>query len=302
MLGWLPDEPDGEGDSAGWSVLEWPTEVRLPAREEDQRPEGGGEVGYSVPEPRVAGGGRHRAHAPTVLTLPAGLMRARVRPRATAVLALLAIVGIVALVFSVRVAAAQRAAEPVPVVSSTSGVVARSVPPAFAVGPSGADGSGPTGGGAGTPPGRQILVHVVGEVALPGVVRVADGARVVDVIQAAGGALPSADLERINLARAVVDGEQVHVPAPGEPILPGANGSVGGSAASGSGGSAASLVNLNTADLAQLDTLPGVGPVLAQRILDWRAQHGRFTAVDELGEVSGIGDKLLAQLTPKVSV
>jgi competence protein ComEA len=61
-------------------------------------------------------------------------------------------------------------------------------------------------------------------------------------------------------------------------------------------------VNLNTADLAQLDTLPGVGPVLAQRILDWRSAHGRFSSVDELGEVSGIGEKLLAQLTPKVTV
>ena len=83
----------------------------------------------------------------------------------------------------------------------------------------------------------------------------------------------------------------------------GANGAgAGAGAPAASGGSAPALINLNSADLAQLDTLPGVGPVLAQRILDWRAQHGRFTSVDELGEVSGIGDTLLAQLTPKVSV
>ena len=88
-----------------------------------------------------------------------------------------------------------------------------------------------------------------------------------------------------------------------EQILAGANGAgAGAGAPAASGGSAPALINLNSADLAQLDTLPGVGPVLAQRILDWRAQHGRFTSVDELGEVSGIGDTLLAQLTPKVSV
>jgi competence protein ComEA len=162
-------------------------------------------------------------------------------------------------------------------------------------------------------------VDVVGHVAHPGVVTVPDGSRVVDVLAAAGGALPGADVQRLNLARQVADGEQVFVPKPGEtPPIPigGIAGSPGGSGASlgsgggaagagaGSGGGTASnvLVNLNTASLAALDTLPGVGPVLAQRILDWRAQHGRFTSVDELGEVSGIGDKLLEQIRPKVTV
>ena len=106
-----------------------------------------------------------------------------------------------------------------------------------------------------------------------------------------------------------VDGEQVVVPRPGEtvtaaPGAPDASGApagapgAGGGAAPGTGG----LVDLNTADLATLETLPGVGPVLAQRILDWRTEHGRFTAVEELGEVSGIGDKIYAQLSPKVTV
>ena len=82
------------------------------------------------------------------------------------------------------------------------------------------------------------------------------------------------------------------------------SGSGAGSAGTGAGGAstAVALVDLNTATLAALDTLPGVGPVLAQRILDWRAQHGRFASVDELGEVSGIGDKLLEQIRPKVRV
>lgn len=132
-----------------------------------------------------------------------------------------------------------------------------------------------------------------------------------DAVSAAGGATHAADVAAINLARVLVDGEQVIVPKPGEVVAgPGAagsgagadgssSGSVGGSGGSGGSGG---KVALNTADLAALDTLPGVGPVLAQRILDWRTEHGRFTTVDELGEVSGIGEKLLAQLSPKVTL
>ncbi|MEP6649838.1 MAG: helix-hairpin-helix domain-containing protein, partial [Lapillicoccus sp.] len=143
-----------------------------------------------------------------------------------------------------------------------------------------------------------------------GVVTVPDGSRVVDVLAAAGGALPGADVQRLNLARLVLDGEQVFVPRPGEtpPALVGAlggssPGSGSGGAGSGVGGTTAvPLVDLNTATLAVLDTLPGVGPILAQRIIDWRGQHGRFSSVDELGEVSGIGDKLLEQIRPKVRV
>ena len=144
-----------------------------------------------------------------------------------------------------------------------------------------------------------------------------DGSRVVDVLTAAGGPLPGADVQRLNLARVVADGEQVFVPKPGEtpPVPVGAAGGAGAVAGSGPGAGAPSggagssgasgavaPVDLNAANLAALDTLPGVGPVLAQRILDWRAQHGRFSSVDELGEVSGIGDKLLEQIRPKVRV
>ncbi len=220
-------------------------------------------------------------------------------------LAVLGVALVAGVVFALRVTAATRAAEPVPLAPSRTGLVARSVPVAFASGSgSGLGSTGPPTGDAGATA-RLLVIHVVGDVADPGVVRVPEGSRVVDVIAAAGGALASADLERINLARVVVDGEQVHVPAPGEQILPNTNGSGGGGAVgqgSGTGPIAAGPVNLNTADLAQLDTLPGVGPVLAQRILDWRSAHGRFSSVDELGEVSGIGEKLLAQLTPKVTV
>jgi len=143
----------------------------------------------------------------------------------------------------------------------------------------------------------------------------AAGARVGDAVSAAGGPSAAADLAAVNLARVLVDGEQIVVPKPGD-VAAGAGGAgaglggsagtsgavAGGGGAGGGPGSAGGAVSLNSADLAALDTLPGVGPVLAQRILDWRTEHGRFTSIEELGEVSGIGEKLLAQLTPKVTL
>jgi competence protein ComEA len=243
---------------------------------------------------------------------------------ARAVVAFLVVLVVAVVFFAVRVARAQQAAAPQPVPAG-EGVVGRaSVPSAFVSsgGESASGGTNATGDPSSTAgavargsPGRLLVVDVVGYVARPGVVTVPDGSRVVDALAAAGGALSGADLQRLNLARQVSDGEQVFVPKPGEtpPILIGGlSGSAAGSGASGGGGSGGGgsgggtasnpLVDLNTATLAALDTLPGVGPVLAQRIVDWRAQHGRFTSVDELGEVSGIGDKLLEQIRPKVTV
>jgi competence protein ComEA len=150
--------------------------------------------------------------------------------------------------------------------------------------------------------GQELVVHVVGQVAKPGVIRLPAGARVGEALEEAGGALATADLARVNLARQVVDGEQIVVPRPGEALASGALGPPAAGGASTPGGSGPASVSLNTADLAGLDSLPGIGPVLAQRILDWRDQHGSFSSVDELGEVSGIGDKLLEQLRPLVTV
>lgn len=150
--------------------------------------------------------------------------------------------------------------------------------------------------------GGTVVVHVAGAVHGPGVVRLAAGARVADAIDAAGGATEAADLTAINLARLLADGEQVIVPEPGQVVsAPGGDqagtGTAGSVAASGAG-----LIDLNQADAAALDSLPGIGPVLAERIVSWRTEHGRFTAVEELTEVSGIGPSLLARVRDLVRV
>jgi competence protein ComEA len=144
-------------------------------------------------------------------------------------------------------------------------------------------------------------VYVVGQVREPGVVTLPAGARVEDAVEAAGGATGRADLTVINLARPVQDGEQILVPKPGESPAPAP---IATAAPSGSGpaGAPAGPINLNTATAADLDSLPGVGPVIAQRIVDWRQQNGGFTSVDDLGEVSGIGDATLGRLRPLVTV
>src|SRR5690606_24658845 len=119
-----------------------------------------------------------------------------------------------------------------------------------------------------------------------------------DAVEEAGGVRPRVDTSTLNLARVLVDGEQVLVgvaPAVPPPGTTDPAGAAGSSAAAG-------LVNLNTATLAELETLNGVGPVTAQAIVAWREEHGRFTAVEELLEVSGIGEKTLAQLAPHVTV
>ena len=143
----------------------------------------------------------------------------------------------------------------------------------------------------------ELVVGVAGRVRRPGLVRVPDGARVADVLEAAGGTLPGTDLATVNLARKVVDGEQVAVGVPAAPDSAGGS-PAGGAAAPAPGGK----VDLNRATVEQLDGLPGVGPVTAQRILDWRAAHGRFSRVEQLREVDGIGERRFAQLRELVSV
>ncbi|MDC5698665.1 helix-hairpin-helix domain-containing protein [Intrasporangium calvum] len=261
-----------------------------------------------------------RARRPGLLTVPASIRSGRVAVPSSAIVAVLALVVALGCAFAVRVLWAERAAEARlaadhavrvdpgegQVGSGDPAVASQSTPAAGQ--PSGAASLPPgTAGGIGSTDARaEVVVHVVGQVKRPGLVRLRGGARVADALEAAGGASRGADLAALNLARLVVDGEQVFVPRPGEPVPVAGQGSVLGAPAAGGGaaggGAGAGPVNLNTADLAALDTLPGVGPVLAQRIVDWRTEHGRFSSVEELGEVSGIGDKMLSQLRPKVTV
>ena len=164
-----------------------------------------------------------------------------------------------------------------------------------------ATGAAPTGPAASPTSGRSLVVAVSGKVRRPGVVTVPAGARVIDVLKAAGGPLPSADIGMLNLARRVADGElvTVGVPAP----APAGSGSAGEAPPAGdAAGGRTAPIDLNTATLAELETLPGVGPVLAQRILDWRTERGRFATVDQLSDVPGIGDARLAQLRDLVQV
>jgi competence protein ComEA len=133
-----------------------------------------------------------------------------------------------------------------------------------------------------------VLVHVLGAVREPGLYELADGERLVDAVAAAGGFTDEADRGALNLARTVSDGEQVYVPLVGEQPRASQE-TVGG------------LINLNTADAAELETLPGVGPALTARIIQWREQNGRFSSVDDLLNVAGIGAKTLGALAELVT-
>lgn len=158
-------------------------------------------------------------------------------------------------------------------------------------------------------PVSMVVVHVAGAVAKPGVVRIEQGSRIEDAIAAAGGATPEADANRLNLALVVEDGQKIHVPLQGEPVAavpdgpePAASSGDGSGSHTAAAGTPGGKVNLNTADAAALDTLPKVGPVLAQRIVDWRKEHGPFKSVEELDAVDGVGPKMLDALLPLVTV
>ncbi|HEY7018310.1 MAG TPA: helix-hairpin-helix domain-containing protein [Gaiellaceae bacterium] len=141
-------------------------------------------------------------------------------------------------------------------------------------------------------PSSRVVVDVVGAVRRPGLYRLEQGSRIADALTRAGGTTSKADLGQVNLAAPLADGEQVVVPKRGAAAAPAAG--TGGSSAAP--GAPAAPVQLSTATLEQLDTLPGVGPVTAQKILDYRQKHGAFTSVDELDAVPGIGPKRLEQL------
>lgn len=148
------------------------------------------------------------------------------------------------------------------------------------------------GAGATGAPHARVVVDVVGAVRRPGLYRLEQGSRIADAVARAGGATPKAELAQVNLAAPLADGEQVVVPkrGPAGAALPGPPGSPGAA------GAPSAPIQLSTATLEQLDSLPGVGPSTAQKILDYRTRHGAFSSVEELDAVPGIGPKRLDQL------
>gem|GEM_PF-872106 len=151
----------------------------------------------------------------------------------------------------------------------------------------------------------NLVVHVAGQVKLPGVYELSQGDRVIDAVKSAGGFLSSADTNHLNLAQRVEDGAQIYVPKPGEQERPDQQlkgALTGGSGESGSSDASGHLININTASRDELESLPGVGPTLAQRIIDWRTQHGDFTSVEELASVKGVGPAIMGEITSLVTL
>lgn len=303
LEGWLEEDDDRQ----------WSAEPSDTADSSEQVT--GGE--WLPPDP-----GRHRTDGarPPVLTVPRSLRSVTLGVRPLAVLGLLVVALAAAGIFGLRWWQAERGSTPQPLAplaaqapaSPRQGDAAAAT--AGSAGTTGASEEGmPTGQAvgevAGAPTASELLVHVAGEVRSPGVVRLEPGARVHDALAAAGGLAPDADTSRLNLARTVADGERIWVPRPGEdvPEVIDSSGAApgdpaGGGSALAPGAGADQQINLNTADQALLEELPGVGPVTAAAIIQWRTEHGRFSTPDELLEVSGIGEATLEKLRPHVTL
>jgi competence protein ComEA len=262
--GWIPDDPAGDADGESGAPL-------------------GTGVGAPPPEPAGDPGttpdaGRHRAPGITVRVDPG-------RPGARALWGAAAAAVVLLLLWTWL----QRPeAEPVP--AGPAEAVVETDGPA----PSAAAVASPTVGEV-AETSTTVVVSVVGLVAQPGLGDLPFGSRVADAVDAAGGLLPEADPASLNLAAVVADGQQVAVgvPAAADGAAP---------APDAGNGSAAGVVNLNTADVATLDGLPGIGPVLAQRIVDHREQQGPFRQVEDLLDVAGIGPAILEHLADAVAV
>jgi competence protein ComEA len=221
--------------------------------------------------------------------------RVSVGPGPLAVVAVVVAVGVAVTAWWLLRADGEEVA-PLEVVADRSGALVPPGSPDVAGSPAATPASASPSGAAVPGGAEELVVDVAGKVRRPGIVVLSPGDRVVDALRAAGGARRGVPLTSLNLARPVVDGEQIVVgvtPPPG----------VAASAAAGSGaGAAPALVNLNSADQVQLESLPQVGPVTAQAIIAWRDEHGGFSSVEELLEVDGIGEATLEQVAPFVTL
>lgn len=259
-----------------------------------------GEAGESpqVPPHDRSWGPRPTQQAPLPGVLDA-LRAGRLDPARRGALAL-ALVAVVACVVAGVLLLRSRPHElPVPQVERPGTAIPGTALPATAMPGSALPGSPAPAAGSPSSEGAPVVVAVAGRVRRPGVVRLASGSRVEDAVRAAGGPLPGASAGLLNLARRLVDGEQVLV---GVEHPPGTAPATSGDAAAVPGTSGGGAVDLNTATAAELDALPGIGPVLAERIVAWRAQNGPFRSVDQLREVAGIGEAKFATLRPEVRV
>ena len=169
-----------------------------------------------------------------------------------------------------------------------------------------ADGDGGAGQPAKVVPKAQIVVDIAGSVSRPGIVFLDEGSRIYEALELAGGALPDSDLRDVNLAAQLLDGEKIYIPSKKELEEQAKSQAAGGKGSnSGSGGGSAGVskkININTADSAGLQRLPGVGPSLAERILEYRKENGRFKAITELKNVKGIGEKTYGKWKDMISV
>lgn len=277
---WADAVPESAPEPEEWLGHTRVRAERLPAPWPDLVPD---PVPDPVPEPpQVPVPGRHasrRAGRVLADAVPETLRgRLTLGPAQLSVVALLVALGLAVTCW--WVVRAQPAAVSAPVVSTPAATLAALTPA----------GSAEPVVDAGT-----VTVDVTGKVRRPGIVVVDAGSRVVDALEAAGGARHGVDLSGLNLARVLVDGEQIVVGMPAPTGL-------AASAVPMPGAPGGPLVNINTADQTELESLPEVGPVTAQAIIAWRTEHGAFSAVDELLEVDGIGDATLGQLAPYVTV
>jgi competence protein ComEA len=263
-----------------------PTQARLATVFGIERPRDLDAEPLTLPLPAVTeGGGRSRRGRVALADLvPQSLRGARVDPGRRGATALALVAALAAALAALGVWIERPRAEPVGALPAVAiaepSATARPREPA----------SAPASAG-------PIVVSVSGKVRRPGLVQVPDGARVADVLAAAGGALPGVDLAPLNLARRVSDGEQVAVGVP-----PVAAEMPAGAAAPGGKAGPPGKLDLNSASAEQLDALPGVGPVTAARIVEWRTRNGRFSRVEQLREIEGIGERRLGQLRELVVV